>query len=88
MSSITRDASAHIAAVPLVTSGTVVTCVVDALVDRRGAVLASVSRRAGAGVVVESVLARAAVLAGIVCALVDVVFTVRSSETLRTLTEI
>lgn len=88
MSSVTRDASAHIAAIPLVTSGTVVAWVVDTLVDRRGAVLAGVSRRAGAGVVVESILARAAILAGIVGALVDVVFTVRSSETLRTLTEI
>lgn len=70
------------------TSATVVAWVVDALVDRRGAVLPGVSRGADAGVVVESILARAAILAGIVGALLDVVFTVRSSETLRTLTEV
>lgn len=70
------------------TSGTVVARVVDALVDRRGAVLAGVSRWAGAGVVVESVLACAAILTGIGGTLIDVVFTVRSGETLRTLTKI
>lgn len=68
------------------TSGTVVARVVEALVGR--AVLPVVSRWAGAGVVVESVLARAAVLTGIGGTLIDVVFTVRSSETLRTLAKI
>lgn len=70
------------------TSGTVVARVVEALVDRRGAVLAGVSRRAGASVVAESVLASAAILAGIGGTLVDVVFAVRSCESLRTLAKI
>lgn len=87
-SSVTRDASAHIASVPLVTSGTIVARVVDALVDGRGAVLAGVSWWTGAGVVVESVLARAAILTGIGRTLINVVFTVRSGEALRTLTKI
>lgn len=87
-SSVTWDASAHIASVPLVTSCTVVARIVDALVDRRGAVLPSVSRRTGTCIVVESILACAAILARIVGTLIDVVFTMSSSETLRTLTEI
>lgn len=70
------------------TSGTVVARVVEALVGRGGAVLPVVSRWAGAGVIVESVLARAAILTGIGSTLIDVVFTMRSSETLRTLTKI
>lgn len=70
------------------TSGTIVAGVVEALVDRRGAVLAGVSRWAGAGVVAESILASATILTGIDGTLVNVVFTVRSCESLRTLAKI
>lgn len=70
------------------TSGTIVAGVLEALVDRRGAVLAGVSGWAGAGVVAESILASATILTGIGGTLVDVVFTVRSCESLRTLAKI
>lgn len=87
-SSVPRDASANITVVPLVASGSIVARVMDALVDRRGAVFASVSRWAGAGIVIKPIMACATVLTGIGGTLIDIVFAVSPSETFRTLTKI
>lgn len=82
------NARADVAAVSLVAGGTVVAGVVFAAADRRAAVAAGVSRRAGAGVAVGTFLARPAVLARVHGTLVSGVVAVHAGETLGTLTQV
>lgn len=85
---IARDTSAHVAVISLVAGCAVVARVVFTATDGGAAVVASVSWWAGAGVAVETLLARPAILARVGGALVPRVVTVHSSETIRTLAQV
>ena len=85
---IARDTSAHIAVISLVAGRAVVARVVFTAADGGAAVAAGVSRWAGAGVAVETLLARPTILARVDRALVPRVVTVHSSETIGTLAQV
>lgn len=68
-------------AVPLVTCATVLAEVILAFADSHVAVVAFISRKAATRVAINFIMARPAILARVVGALIDVFFTVQSSET-------